>query len=267
MSILIFDSGIGGLTILREARVVMPESRFIYVGDDAGFPYGDWQEDALVEHMVTLFEQYITRYEPQLAIVACNTASTLIMPALRSRFDIPFVGTVPAIKPAAERTRSGMVSLLATPGTINRRYTRNLINKFAADIDVNLVASTNLARMAEAYMQHLPIDTDALVDEIKPCFLEQQGRSTDIVMLGCTHYPFLVNEMRKLAPWPVDWLNPAEAIARRALSLIKDQPASQSELDDIAIMTSGMPTVSVRRLLKGFGFEVIGSDSGRTVAP
>lgn len=106
--ILVFDSGIGGLTVLREARVLMPERQFVYIVDDAGFPYGDWGEAALTERIVRLFARLLDQYGPEICIIACNTASTLVLEQLRSRFpDTPFVGTVPAIKPAAERTRSG----------------------------------------------------------------------------------------------------------------------------------------------------------------
>jgi len=140
MAILVLDSGLGGLTVLREVRAVMPTQQVIYVGDDDGFPYGDWSDEALVERLVGLFTHYLKEHTIELAIVACNTASTLIMPALRATFDIPFVGIVPAIKPAVERTASGLVSVLATPGTIDRRYTQTLIEEFAGDVKVNLVA-------------------------------------------------------------------------------------------------------------------------------
>ncbi len=256
MSVLVFDSGIGGLTVLREARTIMPDQRFVYVGDDLGFPYGDWEENALVERMIGLFAHYLDRYRPQLAIVACNTASTLIMPALRERFAIPFVGTVPPIKPAAERTRSRLVSVLATPGTVSRQYTRDLIDKFASEVEVTLVGATRLARLAENYIRGDAIDDAVLRAEIEPCFVERDGRRTDIVVLGCTHYPFLVNEMRKRAPWPVDWIDPSEAIARHAKSVMADHEERVNLEEDVAIMTSGKPSDAVRRLLKGFGFSL-----------
>ncbi len=258
MTTLIFDSGIGGLSILREVRTTLPNQNIVYIGDDAGFPYGDWQEAELIERIEHLFDIFIERYQPQIAIVACNTASTLILPSLRNRFDINFVGTVPAIKPAAERTYSGMISVLGTPGTIDRPYTRDLINKFAADVDVNLVASSGLARMAESYMLGQAVNPDALLDEIQPCFKQSAGLKTDIVVLGCTHYPFLANEMRKIAPWPVDWLDPAEAIAQRAQALFPP-PAPPNDLAqrDIAVMTSGTVDDGKRRLLQGFGLQVI----------
>jgi len=259
MTILVFDSGVGGLSILREVRVILPGRRIVYVGDDAGFPYGDWPEAPLVERIVGLFERCLDTFNPSLAIVACNTASTLIMPALRTRFEIPFVGTVPPIKPAAERTASGMISVLATPGTVQRPYVARLIEEHADTCDVTLIGSTRLARLAEQHMRGLPVDHERLAEEIRPCFLERGERRTDIVILGCTHYPFLVHEMRKLAPWPVDWLEPAEAIARRSLSLIghvDERNFSDPELSpDIAIMTRGKPDAPLRRLLSGFGLQ------------
>lgn len=255
MSILIFDSGIGGLTILREVRVALPGRRIVYVGDDAGFPYGEWDEEALIPRIVDLFERCVDAFTPELAIVACNTASTLIMPALRSRFDIPIVGTVPPIKPAAQHTASGLVSVLATPGTVKRPMVQRLVDEHAEQADVTLVGSTGLARLAEEHMQGMSIDKTRLQEEIAPCFLERDGARTDIVVLGCTHYPFLVHEMRQLAPWPVDWIEPAEAIARRVLALIGPTPPvdPRESMSDIALMTAGSPPPSLARLLGGFG--------------
>jgi glutamate racemase len=260
--ILMFDSGIGGLTVLREARVLMPDRRFVYIADDAGFPYGAWEEPALRERILTLFADLLKRFDPEISVIACNTASTLMMEALRGRFPgHPFVGTVPAIKPAAERTRSGLVSVLGTSGTVKRQYTRDLIKQWATKCHVRLVGSDNLAALAETYMRDGFVDEEAVRTEIAPCFLEQDGARTDIVVLACTHYPFLVNRMRKTAPWPVDWIDPAEAIARRALSLLAEQrpsiePPVNGEQTDIAVFTSGKVEFTTRRLMQGFGLTV-----------
>ncbi|RUU51697.1 glutamate racemase, partial [Mesorhizobium sp. M7A.T.Ca.TU.009.01.1.1] len=230
--ILMFDSGIGGLTVLREARVLMPDRRFIYVADDAAFPYGAWEEPALRAHILELFGKLLERFAPAISVIACNTASTLVIDALRDRFPAhPFVGMVPAIKPAAERTRSGLVSVLATPGTVKRQYTRDLISKWAQKCHVRLVGSDRLAGLAEIYMREGFVDEEAVRTEITPCFVEHNALRTDIVVLACTHYPFLANRLRKTAPWPVDWLDPAEAIARRALSLLADiDPSGRGEM-------------------------------------
>ena len=253
--ILMFDSGVGGLTVLREARVLMPDRSFIYVADDAAFPYGAWEEQALKAHILALFARLLDTYRPEISVIACNTASTVVIDELRKTFPgHPFVGTVPAIKPAAERTRSGLVSVLATPGTVKRQYTRDLIGKWAQKCHVRLVGSTELAGLAETYMREGFVNEAAVQAETAPCFIEKDGRRTDIVVLACTHYPFLVNRMRKTAPWPVDWIDSGEAIARRALSLLGEPPAgARPEAEDIAVFTSGRPDAGLRRLMQGFG--------------
>ena len=257
-TILVFDSGIGGLTVLREARVLLPGYRFVYVADDAAFPYGDWEEGALRDRIVGLFGRLLDEHRPALSILACNTASTLALDALRGAYpDHAFVGTVPAIKPAAERTRSGLVSVLATPVTVRRQYTHELIRQYAGQCEVTLVGSRVLAGLAEQYVRDGFVDEEAVRAEIAPCFVEREGRRTDIVVLACTHYPFLVNRMRKVAPWPVDWLDPSEAIARRALSLAQSAglaPSGTAEPgDDVAVFTSGAPAPAMARLMRGFG--------------
>lgn len=238
MSILLLDSGVGGLTVLKELRAVLPQQRYIFVADNAAFPYGAWQEDALRDRIVALFHRLVDEYSPDLAVVACNTASTLVLPALRSTFVIPFVGTVPAIKPAAEATKSGLISVLATPGTVKRDYTKALINEFANDCEVTLVGCTGLAAIAEAKLSGGRIDTDALAAEIAPAFVEIGGRRTDAVVLGCTHYPLLLDELARAAPWEVDFIDPSPAIARRVKQILPESAAPTGG-DDIAHFTDG----------------------------
>lgn len=256
MTILVFDSGIGGLTVLREARVLMPQENYVYVADDVAFPYGDWEEDALCQRMVELFGKLLDQWKPDIAIIACNTASTLGIHALREAYpDQIFVGTVPAIKPAAERTKSGLVSVLATPGTVKRQYTQDLIDQYATKCEVKLVGSTQLAALSEVYLRGGFTDEAEVAREISPCFVERSGKFTDIVVLACTHYPFLANRMRKMAPWPVDWIDTSEAIARRAYSLwqkIEIEP-ERPAIEDIAQFTGGVPDEATLKLLLGFG--------------
>lgn len=256
--VLVFDSGIGGLTVLRELRVMMPDRRFVYIADDAGFPYGDWEEEALRARIVELFGKFIAEYDPEIAVIACNTASTLVLDDLRYAYPaVPFVGTVPAIKPAAERTSSGLVSVLATPGTVKRAYTRDLIQSFATQCHVRLVGADRLAGVAEAHIRGEKIDEALVVEQIAPCFVEKDGERTDIVVLACTHYPFLANVFRRLAPWPVDWLDPAEAIARRTVSLLQPRQIDEElhHHDDLAVFTSQKPDYAIRRLMQGFGLQ------------
>lgn len=256
--VLLFDSGIGGLTVLRQARVLAPERQFIYVADDEAFPYGSWQESELEAHIVGLMGRLIEAYRPELIIIACNTASTLVMPALRKAFpDIKFVGTVPAIKPAAERTSSGLISVLATPGTVKRAYTRDLIQSFAQSCHVRLVGSEDLAGLCEAYMRGDEVERSQLTPIVDQCLLEKDGKRTDIVVLACTHYPFLVNKFRQVAKWPVDWLDPAEAIARHAISLLDRKSQDQFIPEhDIAMFTSGQVSFAKAQLIKGFGLTI-----------
>jgi glutamate racemase len=218
--LLVFDSGVGGLSVAREIRRRLPDAEIVYVADDAGFPYGDWEEAALSNHVVDVIAGLIGRHAPDAVVIACNTASTLVLPPLRARFAIPFVGTVPAIKPAAEQTRSGLVSVLATVGTMRRDYTRDLIRSFARSCEVRLVGSDRLAPIAEAFVRGEQVDDDLIRAEIAPAFVEAAGRRTDMVVLACTHYPFLVERFRRLAPWPLTWIDPAPAIARRVVDVV-----------------------------------------------
>lgn len=256
--VLIFDSGLGGLTVLREARYLLPYERLHYVADDAAFPIGRWPEAALHDRLLTLFDRLIAVHDPKAVVIACNTAFTLAGDALRKAHpNVPFVGTVPAIKPAAERTSSGLISVLATPGTVRRAYTRSLIESFAAQCHVRLVGSDNLAELAEQHLRGENVPDAALSSEISGCFLEQDGRRTDIVVLACTHYPFLANRFRKIAPWPVDWLDPAEAIARQLIRVVGGNVATApSHEPDEAYFTSNPANQSLKRLLAGFGLEL-----------
>lgn len=252
--VLVFDSGVGGLSVLREIRAARPDADLIYVADDAGFPYGDWEEGALTARIVALADDLVATHAPDLFVVACNTAATLVLPSLRMRHALPFVGTVPAIKPAAASTRSGMISVLATPGTVKRDYTHALIDTYASHVDVTLVGSTRLARLAEAFMAGETIADAAVAAEIRPCFKRRKGKRTDRVVLACTHYPFLLAHFRRLAPWEVEWIDPAPAIARRVVALIG--PAEDRVGRGRAIFTSGRaPAPALARFMAEFGLE------------
>jgi glutamate racemase len=219
-TILVFDSGLGGLTVLREIVKARPDGRFIYVADDAFFPYGGHSETALIERVVPLMGELIAQHRPALVVIACNTASTLVLSDLRARYDVPFVGTVPAIKPACAASESKLVSVLGTQATVNREYTRALIREFANGAEVTLVGAAALAGYAEAELHGEPASDDAIAAEIAPCFVETGGRRTDTVTLACTHYPLLLDRLTALSPWPVTFVDPAPAIARRVIGLI-----------------------------------------------
>jgi glutamate racemase len=254
-TILVFDSGLGGLTVFAEVLRARPDARFVYAADDAGFPYGRLSEDALVARVLAVMDRLIARHAPDLVVIACNTASTLVLGPLRQRFSIPFVGTVPAIKPAAEQSRSKRITVLATPGTVARDYTRDLIQSYAADCRVTLVGSRRLAALAEAHLAGAPPAEAELRAELEPCFVADAGGRTDVVALSCTHYPLLLERLRPLAPWPVTWLDPAPAIARRVVQLL-GQPG-RVPTDDAAALAvftggSGM-TPALRQALAARG--------------
>src|SRR5712692_2046957 len=180
-TILVFDSGLGGLTVFREIVKARPDASYVYVADDACFPYARRSEEQLVGRVVPLMQELIATPRPDLVVIACNTASTLVLPHLRARLALPFVGTVPAIKPACMASRSRLVSVLGTEATVQREYTRALIRDFGQGCDVTLVGSAHLASIAEAALHEKPVDDADIAREIAPCFVAADGRRTDTV--------------------------------------------------------------------------------------
>jgi len=260
-TILVFDSGLGGLTVFREIVKLRPRARYVYVADDAYFPYGQHTEDEIVARVVPLIGELIAAHAPNLVVIACNTASTLVMTHLREAYSVPFVGTVPAIKPACAASKTKRVSVLGTKGTVKREYTKKLIADFAQGCDVMLVGAENLASLAEAALRGEAVGDDAIAAEMAPCFIDGDAR-TDTVVLACTHYPLLLDQMIALAPWRVDWIDPAPAIARRVSDLLgaNGDNDSADQLEARIVFTSGQPPspVLARALVPFFGARVAG---------
>lgn len=264
-TIVVFDSGLGGLTVFREIAAARPDADFLYVADDAGFPYGALAERTLISRVVMLINELIAAHRPDLVVIACNTASTLVLPRLRAAFPrLPFVGTVPAIKPAAIQSRTKMISVLATPGTVARDYTRDLIRAYAADCSVALVGSTRLASLAESFMQGSPPSDEGVSRETLPAFIDREGRRTDCIVLACTHYPLLIAQLERLAPWPVAWIDPAPAIARRTdqvlrdeLGLLTDSGGEKVRTAEAVFTGAELPGAKLRAALRGFGIEAV----------
>lgn len=218
-TILVFDSGLGGLTVFREIAAARPDANITYVADDAAFPYNALADDALTTRVVTLMDELVAAHHPDLAVIACNTASTIVLPALRRKFSLPFVGTVPAIKPACAASKTGRVSVLGTEATVAREYTRALIRNYAGACQVSLVGSSHLAAYAEAELAGSPVSDAQIGAEIARCFRDD-GKRTDTIVLACTHYPLLLDRFDRLAPWRVTFIDPAPAIARRVVDLL-----------------------------------------------
>jgi glutamate racemase len=258
-TILVFDSGLGGLTVLREIVRTRPDAHYVYVADDAFFPYGHHNEDQIIARVVPLLGELIAAHDPDLVVIACNTASTLVMSHLRGEYKVPFVGTVPAIKPACAQSKTKRVSVLGTKGTVKREYTRTLIRDFAQGCEVTLVGSTELASLAESALSGIEVSDRDISAELTPCFVgdsEDGSTRTDTVVLACTHYPLLMDRLVRLAPWPVDWIDPAPAIARRVADLLEP---SRSEIDHAGaemIFTSRRPHTLSGALMPFFGGRV-----------
>jgi glutamate racemase len=222
--ILLFDSGMGGLTVATAVARQMPKAHLIYAADNAAFPYGAWKEDDLVKRIVKVIGRLILAVKPDVVVIACNTASTIALTELRGAFGVPFVGTVPAIKPAAAQTKTRVIGVLATPGTVKREYTHSLIHTFAYHCKVILHGAPKLAEIAERKLKGQPVDLEELREEVAPVFRKRDGKPTDVVVLGCTHYPLLTEDITKVAPWPVTYIDPAPAIARRTADIVEETP-------------------------------------------
>ena len=255
VKILIFDSGVGGLTVYREVAAARPDGAYVYVADDAGFPYGNQPESLLIARIIEIIGKAIADHAPDLVVVACNTASTLALADLRARFAVPFVGTVPAIKPACAQSATKRIAVLGTLATVSREYTRALIREFAAGCDVVLIGSSHLASFAEAELAGMPVADDAIKAEIAGCFVDADARRTDTVVLACTHYPLLIDRFKANAPWPVDWVDPAPAIARRVADLLRGRPPGSPTPPPRVVFTSGRaPSPALAAALSGYGF-------------
>jgi glutamate racemase len=258
-TILVFDSGLGGLTVLREIVAARPDAHYVYVADDAFFPYGHHSEDQIIARVVPLIGELIAAHAPDLVVIACNTASTLVMSHLRSKYHVPFVGTVPAIKPACASSKTKRVSVLGTKGTVKREYTKALIRDFAQGCEVTLVGSADLAALAEAALSGHDVGDRAIFAEIAPCFVGDGASDparTDTIVLACTHYPLLMDRLVTLAPWPVDWVDPAPAIARRVSDLLRPASGEPDHAGAEMIFTSRRPHTLSRALMPFFGGRV-----------
>jgi glutamate racemase len=258
-TILVIDSGLGGLTVLREIVKVLPDARYAYVADDAFFPYGHHSEDEIVARVVPLVGELIATHTPDLVVIACNTMSVSVLGPLRTAYSVPFVGTVPAIKPACAASKTKRVSVLGTRATVQREYTQALIRNHAQACTVTLVGAANLASLAEDALSGKTVSDADILSEIAPCFVPAADGGdlrTDAIVLACTHYPLLQDRLLKLAPWPVAWIDPAPAIARRVVDLLGPNGSGRHESAPKMIFTSGRPHALMGALAPFFGGRV-----------
>lgn len=209
-TLLVVDSGVGGLSIYQPLWQRWPALHYLYAFDNAGFPYGDLSANEVSRRLMALIAAVQQRQRFHLVVVACNTASTAALPLLRQRFSVPIVGVVPAIKPAAAITRNGVIGLLATPATIQRPYIDELIQQFAARCRVERLGSTELVRLAEAKLQGVCIDSEALAAILSPWL--QHTVVPDTVVLGCTHFSLLRQELLAALPPETQMIDSTAAI-------------------------------------------------------
>jgi glutamate racemase len=258
-TILVFDSGLGGLTVLREIVATRPDARYVYIADDVFFPYGHHSEAEIIARVVPLVGEFIAAHDPDLVVIACNTMSVSVMTPLRAVYEVPFVGTVPAIKPACAASKTRRVSVLGTKATVQREYTQALIRDHGQGCAVTLVGSADLASLAEAALNGVEVSDADILAELAPCFVgdgEDISARTDTIVLACTHYPLLMERLVRLAPWPVAWIDPAPAIARRVADLLR---APEGEPDHAAaemVFTSRKPRTLSQALMPFFGGRV-----------
>ncbi|MBY6210729.1 glutamate racemase [Microbulbifer agarilyticus] len=214
-SALIFDSGVGAISIAREIRRQMPGLTLHFGIDNGFYPYGTKPEDTLGPRIVDIASRMVAACDADLLVVGCNTASTLALPELRQTLRQPVVGVVPAIKPAAAGSRTGTIALIATEGTVNRRYTRELIDQFANSSRVINVPAPELVALAEAKLRGETIAAADLAPVIERLFSGPHGETLDTAVLACTHFPLLRDELSAASPRPLTWLDSGDAIARR----------------------------------------------------
>lgn len=218
-NILIFDSGIGGISVYNEVRQKIPSANYFYLFDNQAFPYGDKSSEFLVERVNKVIAAALKLYSFDLIVIACNTASTICLPSLRQSFLIPIVGVVPAIKPATLITQNKCIGLLATKATVQRQYTYNLINEFAQGFHIELLGVSELAMIAEAKLQGIAVDKEKLNMLMQPWL--QLTVVPDTIVLGCTHYPFIKDELQEIFPLST-FIDSGHAIASRVHYLLKD---------------------------------------------
>lgn len=252
--VLVFDSGVGGLTVAEEIRALGPALSVHYAADSAFFPYGDKSDDALRERLPKVARALCDKVRPDVFVIACNTASTLALAEVRAVLDIPVVGTVPAIKPAAQLTRTGTVGLLATPGTIRRAYTAELIGKFAGHLHVIMHGSIELVRLAEAHARGEDIPIDHFAEAQAPLFDVPGGEKIDTVVLACTHFPLVRGQLIASAPQPVSYVDSGAAIARQTIRVLPAEAEARGVGGQAFLTSPPEDEADLALVLRRYGF-------------
>ncbi|MGY2574092.1 glutamate racemase [Vibrio sp. C8] len=250
--VLIFDSGVGGLSVYREIEMRLPQLSYTYLFDNEAYPYGELDQQVLLQRVERLITGLVEEEGFDIVVIACNTASTIVLPTLRSKLSIPVVGVVPAIKPASSIANKA-VGLIATPATVTRQYTHDLIRSFSADKNVELLGSTRLVDMAEEKLRGKEIDLQELQNILSPLISH-----IDVAVLGCTHFPLIRDEIQQVLGRDVLLVDSGEAIARRVKSLLGIEGSVCSE-NKHTIYSSAPPweESALNERLEQLGFSAI----------
>lgn len=236
--LLLFDSGVGGLSVLAEVRAALPNAPIVYVADNGGFPYGTKTEAEISARVPALLGRLAERYRPRLITIACNTASTIALAGVRAALDLPIVGTVPAIKPAAEQSQTRVIGVLGTNATVRQPYVDDLSARFASDCLVLRHGSADLVELAEASLRGEPTPDTAYADVMAGLLDQEGGDRMDTIVLACTHFPLVAERLAAVAPRPLTFVDGAKGIARRVAYLTRDQEWPDAPLAGVAVFTA-----------------------------
>ena len=221
--ILLFDSGVGGLSVLGAIRQSLPQASIVYVADNAAFPYGTKSESEIASRVPALLGRLTERFNPRLIVIACNTASTIALGAVRAALDLPVVGTVPAIKPAALLSKTRAIGVLGTEATVRQPYVERLSTEFASDCLVLRHGSSRLVELAEAKLGGGEVDPTEYRMALDGLIGQPGGERIDTIVLACTHFPLVADELSAVAPRPLSFVDGAAGIARRVAHLTEGQ--------------------------------------------
>ena len=254
--ILFFDSGVGGLSVLSPTHALLPNAPIVYAADSAGFPYGTKSEAELGERVPALLVNLAERFKPRLIVIACNTASTIALDHVRAALEVPIVGTVPAIKPAAEASKNRVIGVLGTAATVRQPYVDNLASRFAADCTIIRHGAPELVMLAEAKLAGENVSTEEVRAAVQPLFDAPGGEHIDTIVLACTHFPLLDEQLSAAFP-SMELVDGAAGIARRIAALTQGQPWPDARPPGIAVFTAADRPLPSAAALRQFGLDQV----------
>lgn len=252
--LLFFDTGVGGLSVLRENQKLIPNAPIVYAADYAGLPYGQKSELELAARVPALLGRLVERYQPELVTIACNTASTIALDYVRSALDVPVVGTVPAIKPAAELTKTGVIGLLGTEATIRQPYVDRLASEFAVGKKIIRFGAPELVYAAEQKLRGDQPDVDIVENALAGLFDQDGGNLIDTIILACTHFPLVEPELQESLSRDIQFIDGSAGIARRIVHLVGGQEWPEKRENGVFVTTGSLTDVEpYQKALREFG--------------